>query len=138
MYDRIGWTGYGPGPPVECVEPFDHDVHRLGSALVVTVGGEIDLLTAPAFAHCLLENMPGAPVLVADLGAVGFMGACGVEVLREVADRAVAQGVALRLVAGTAVRATLRATRMLGEFEMYPSTEDAAAGRADPRGRAIS
>lgn len=91
---------------------------------VVRAIGEIDLLTAPGWAQILhgvcleLAAQPSppqpsspcpseavgqgqrpAPRLVCDLSGVGFLGACGLGVLVELAEHADRLGVALRVVA---------------------------------------
>ncbi|WP_165438423.1 STAS domain-containing protein [Pseudonocardia sediminis] len=61
---------------------------------LVTVGGEIDLATTPDLAAALTgvadPVTPGEAVI--DLGAVTFLGACGVGVLAEARGRASAAG----------------------------------------------
>jgi anti-sigma B factor antagonist len=70
--------------------------------LLVTVRGEIDLVTAPAVRQCLFdavdEQPPGGRILV-DLSGVTFFAAAGVRVLEAAGARAARGQVELVLVA---------------------------------------
>ncbi|HJT05228.1 MAG TPA: STAS domain-containing protein [Pseudonocardiaceae bacterium] len=65
---------------------------------VVTVTGEIDVVTAPDLADCLTTQLAGSRVVVVDLDGVRFLGSAGVAVLFEVNELATRQGRNLRLV----------------------------------------
>jgi anti-anti-sigma factor len=89
---------------------------------VVTVRGEVDLLTAPRLAAVLTEEADGrTPVLVADLSEVDFFGAAGLEALSQAARRAGAAGVSFRLVVGPQVRHLLS---LLGSERPLPAYEN--------------
>jgi anti-anti-sigma factor len=79
--------------------------------IVVRAIGEIDLLTAPAWRRTLdaavrIATSPAAvgravrpaPRLVCDLSATTFLGATGIGVLVDLAERTAASGVELRVV----------------------------------------
>jgi ABC-type transporter Mla MlaB component len=57
-------------------------------ARAVTVGGEIDALTAPELAACLAEQLSAVSLVVLDLNGVQFIGSAGLAVLFEANERA--------------------------------------------------
>jgi anti-sigma B factor antagonist len=67
-------------------------------ARVVTVTGEIDVVTAPDLADCLTTQLAGSRVVVVDLDGVRFLGSAGVAVLFEANELATRQGRDLQLV----------------------------------------
>ena len=67
-------------------------------ACVVTVTGEIDVVTAPELADCLTTQLAGSQVVVVDLDGVRFLGSAGVAVLFEANELATRQGRDLQLV----------------------------------------
>jgi anti-sigma B factor antagonist len=67
-------------------------------ACVVTVTGEIDVVTAPDLADCLTAQLAGSQVVVVDLDGVRFLGSAGVAVLFEANELATRQGRDLQLV----------------------------------------
>jgi anti-anti-sigma factor len=88
-------------------------------AIVVQVGGEIDLVTSGRFAAVLAEHIRACPgVLRIDLGEVRFFGAAGLRVLLRVRRDAEAAGVHLVVDPGRS-RAAERALRLL---DLCPSS----------------
>jgi anti-sigma B factor antagonist len=76
--------------------------------LVLRVVGEVDLATVGRLREQLHHHVPSEHRgLVLDCTAVSFLGACGIGLLAEIADRARAEEIALRLVAHS--RLVLRA-----------------------------
>jgi anti-sigma B factor antagonist len=67
-------------------------------ACVVTVTGEIDVVTAPDLADCLTAQLAGSQVVVVDLDGVRFLGSAGVAVLFEANELATRRGRDLQLV----------------------------------------
>ncbi|MCA1835992.1 MAG: STAS domain-containing protein [Actinobacteria bacterium] len=67
-------------------------------ARVVTVTGEVDVVTAPDLADCLTMQLAGSQVVVVDLDGVRFLGSAGVAVLFEANELATRQGRDLQLV----------------------------------------
>jgi anti-sigma B factor antagonist len=57
-------------------------------ARVVTVGGEIDALTAPELGVLLTAQLAAAPLVVVDLERVRFLGSAGLSVLFAANERA--------------------------------------------------
>ncbi len=86
-------------------------------AIVVQVGGEIDLCTAGALEATLAEHVRARPgVLRVDLGEVRFFGAAGLRVLVRAHRHAEAAGVHLVVDPGRS-RAAVRALELLDELE---------------------
>jgi anti-anti-sigma factor len=71
---------------------------RAQAARVVTVTGEVDVVTAPDLADCLTTQLAAAQVVVVDLDGVRFLGSAGVAVLFEANELATRRGCELRLV----------------------------------------
>ena len=59
---------------------------------VVTVGGEIDAVTAPELDAVVTAQLAVAPVVVLDLDRVQFLGSVGLSVLVKANERAVREG----------------------------------------------
>ncbi len=99
------------------------------AAAVVTVAGEVDLLTAPLVREKTCAVLEARPLLlVLDLRAITFFDSSGLAVLLEIARTAAGQGTTLRLACDTApVLRPLQATGLTGEFEIYRSPKEALA-----------
>ena len=86
-------------------------------ARVVTVGGEIDALTAPELAACLAEQLAAVSLVVLALDGVQFIGSAGLSVLFEANERATREGRHLRLVCHSrVVNRALDATELRKQF----------------------
>ncbi len=99
---------------------------------VVSVSGEIDLVTAPA-----LEQAIGAvvaenpPALVIDLSAVEFLGSVGLKILAATYEKlgnSTGFGVVAR---GPATRRPIHLTGLDKTFPLYPTLDDALTGVRD-------
>jgi anti-sigma B factor antagonist len=103
---------------------------RPGTA-VLTVRGEIDTLTAPAFTAAAKELVSGLDErLVVDMTGVTFLASSGLAVLIQTAHRAEDRGLRLRLVVATrAVRRPLEITATDRLFQLYSDLD--AATTAD-------
>ncbi len=105
-----------------------------GPAAVVTVGGEIDLVTAPELGEVVggvLEREPG--VLVVDLRGVDFLSSSGLQVLAG-AHRRLDEG-ALRVVSTSAVTSRPFTSTGLDEWiGLFTSVDQALAGVAGSGG----
>ncbi|MDT0386641.1 STAS domain-containing protein [Streptomyces dubilierae] len=99
------------------------------TARVVTVRGEMDLLTAPALRDRLdLLTAGPCPDLVLDLRAVSFIDCTGLGVLCRARNRVLARRGRLRLVGGGAfLRRLFRYTGVAGAFEVLPGLPPTAA-----------
>lgn len=105
-------------------------------AVVITVRGEVDLLTSPLLRDALLTQLPGPGTrVIVDLTAVGFFGAAGLNVLATIRAAALAAGTGLCLVAHTRpVLLPLTITGMHTEFDIYPDLAHALRRVADEPG----
>lgn len=104
--------------PITSTPPIELDVRLEGRAVVVTVSGELDLLTAPAFEQALRRALAGRPPLVVvDLGGVGFLDSSALAVLATTHHEA-GQDTVVRLVATAPV--VVRPLELTGLSEVLP------------------
>lgn len=136
--DHADGNGSAGGLMASCaaVQPLGLTVtHPTAGVCVVTVDGELDILTAPLLDVCLREQFAAAPRhLVLDLERVHFLGARGVTCLRQA--RKLAQqtpGSQLHLAGGVnrVVARPLQVTGVLEQFDIYPTLADALATLTD-------
>jgi len=97
------------------------------AATVVTVRGEVDMLTSTLLGDRLLPHVRDTVShVIVDLTDVGFFGVAGITVLVNARQAAVAAGITLCLVASTRpVLLPLTITGLAGEFDIYPALADA-------------
>jgi len=82
-----------------CSDVLDLQVTGHGPhARVVTVGGEIDTLTAAELAVFVIAQVTAAPLVVLNLDGVQFLGSAGLSVLVQANELAAREGHHLRLV----------------------------------------
>lgn len=96
--------------------------------LVVTVNGELDMLTAPDLRRAVLERLESSSTIVLALDGVVFLGTSGLAALIEMREHAQRTGVTLRL--ACTERRVLRPLSIAGLhhlFEIHGSVEDAVA-----------
>lgn len=89
-------------------------------AVVVTAGGEVDMLTSPQLRTVVLEQFvdgAGVELVVLDLDGVTFLGTSGLAVLIEVREAAHASGVELRIVSSS--RRVLRPLTIAGLVPLF-------------------
>lgn len=102
----------------------DHD-----GVAVLSIGGEIDLVTAPALEEAIggvVVDNPSA--LIIDLSAVEFLGSVGLKILAATYEKlgdAAEFGVVAR---GPATRRPIHLTGLDKTFPLYPTVEDALTG----------
>lgn len=105
---------------------------RLGLAwpeegmLVVSVDGELDMLTAPDLRRAVIERLDSSSTIVLALDGVDFLGTSGLAALIEMREHAQRTGVTLRL--ACTERRVLRPLSIAGLhhlFEIHDSVEDA-------------
>jgi anti-anti-sigma factor len=110
----------------------DFYVHnrQASGCTVVTIGGELDVATAPVLRSHLDELISeGHARLVLDLAALEFLDASGVGVLARAMGRARAQDGWTRLThASPQVRRVLRITHLAEALPEFPSTAQALSG----------
>jgi anti-sigma B factor antagonist len=97
------------------------------SAVVITVRGEVDLVTSPLLRDRLLAHLHDtAPQMIVDLTKVGFLGAAGLTALLTARQAATAAGITLCVVAHTRpVLLPLTITGLDGVFDIYPDLAQA-------------
>lgn len=102
----------------------DHD-----GVSVVSVSGEIDLVTAPALEQAIGAVVAEGPTaLVIDLSAVEFLGSVGLKILAatyEKLGKSAEFGVVAR---GPATRRPIHLTGLDKTFPLYPTLDDALTG----------
>jgi anti-sigma B factor antagonist len=105
----------------------DHD-----GVSVVSVTGEIDLVTAPTREQALGTVLAGGPTaLVIDLSAVEFLGSVGLKILAatyEKLGKSTEFGVVAR---GPATRRPIHLTGLDKTFPLYPTLDDALTAVRD-------
>jgi anti-sigma B factor antagonist len=101
---------------------------------VVTVDGELDMLTAPALETCLREQLSTNPShLVVDLQQVSFLDSKGLNCLLQVREATQTTNTQLHL-AGLVTRAVarpLQVSQLLQRFTTYPTITQALAALLD-------
>jgi anti-sigma B factor antagonist len=101
---------------------------------VVTVDGELDMVTAPLLEACLREQLATGPThLILDLQPVAFMASNGLNCLILIHELAQSTGVQLHL-AGLVTRAVarpLQVTQLLEVFNTYPTLAQALTALTD-------
>jgi anti-sigma B factor antagonist len=105
------------------------DIDTRGSAVVVSVRGELDLATVPVLRDRLdtVGEVSDAPSpLVVDLSAVTFIGSAGLALLVDLHNKCTGRGTPMALVAtGSVVPRAIQVTALDQVFAMHGSVEDA-------------
>jgi anti-sigma B factor antagonist len=93
--------------------------------VVLSVSGEIDLVTVASLDVAIAEHVAAAPHLVLDLSEVSFFGSVGLASLIRARALADERDTRLSLVLGARVRRTMELTRTDEVFTVHPSVEEA-------------
>ncbi len=119
-------SALGKAEPL-CSDILDLQVAEHGvDARVVTVGGEIDALTAPELDAVVTAEVAAAPLVVVDLDGVQFLGSVGLSVLVKANERAAREGGHLRLVCHSRmVNRALDATGLRDQFSFADTVSQA-------------
>jgi anti-sigma B factor antagonist len=107
-------------------------VHSNGHGVILTVGGEVDLATAPQLHAKLVDLVEGgeAASILVDLTPVAFMDSTGLTVLLAAHKRAQAAGRSIRLVCpGGRVLRVLRVTGAEKILAIHGSLVEAMAAQ---------
>jgi anti-anti-sigma factor len=111
---------------LSAADPITTSVARREGVAVVTVGGEIDLSTAPAFEAAItgaLDDDP--PVLVIELSEVSFMASVGLRILAATHEK-VSKSAQVAIVANNpATNRPMQLTGLDKVMSMYPTLDDA-------------
>jgi anti-anti-sigma factor len=95
-------------------------------ARVVTVGGEVDALTAPELAAVVTAELAAAPLVVVDLDGVQFLGSVGLSVLVQANELATREDRHLRLVCHSRmINRVLDATGLRDQFSYADTVSEA-------------
>ncbi len=115
------------GSPVSEDNRMDISVERVGTVIVVSVNGTVDLASAPSLRTELEQRLTHAsPKLVIDLSGVDYIDSYGLGVLVEAMKRARHAEGEVRLCAPRAeVRTVLDVTGLSGRILVLPSRRDA-------------
>ncbi|MFD1150022.1 STAS domain-containing protein [Saccharothrix hoggarensis] len=98
------------------------------SVTVVSVSGEVDMLTAPQLRADVLRHIDAGTTVVLDMSGVSFLGSAGLAVLVEAAQQGKRRGAAFRVVAvERAVTRPLAATGLGEVFSVFESVDAALA-----------
>ena len=111
---------------VSAADPITTSVaHREGVA-VVSVGGEIDLSTAPAFEEVIAEALEeGPPALVIELSEVTFMASVGLRILAATQEE-VGSSIQFAVVADHAAASRpMQLTGLDNVISLYPTLDEA-------------
>jgi len=94
--------------------------------VVLTVSGEIDIITAPDFEKAIARVLATSPAhLVLDLSEVSFFGSLGLATLIRTADAVARRPVRLTLIAGRLALRTMELTKTVDLFTLRDSVEAA-------------
>lgn len=99
----------------------------VGSAVVLSVAGEVDVVSAPKLAAAAADAASSAStLLVVDLSQVKFFGSAGLSVL--VGARETAPDLGLKVIASAQVRRPIEVTGLDKVLEVYDTLEQALGG----------
>jgi anti-sigma B factor antagonist len=111
---------------LSAADPLNTSVAHRDGVSVVSVGGEIDLSTAPAFEEAIagvLDEHP--PVLVIELSAVNFMASAGLRILAATHEKLGEAGQLAVVASHPAVSRTIQLSGLDQLFSLYPTLNDA-------------
>lgn len=93
--------------------------------VLVEVGGEIDLFSAPEFGAWVRRSGMSASRMIIDMTGVEFFGSAGLPILQAVNSEKVAAGESWAMICGRPVLRLLRAAGLDTAFPCYPSVQGA-------------
>jgi anti-sigma B factor antagonist len=118
---------------VSAADPITTSVEHREGVAVVSIGGEIDLSTAPAFEAVIAEALEeDPPVLVIDLSEVTFMASVGLRILAGTQET-VGKSIQIAVVADNAAASRpMQLTGLDNVIALYPTLDEALTtlGRA--------
>lgn len=115
-----------PEVPETAVPLVSVEVERRAEAVVVAIGGEVDLLTAPRMEQAVFAALDEGPaVLVIDLLGVTFLASAGLAALMKAHEKA-GSTTQLRVVAaGSATLRPLEVTGLDKPLAVFPTRDEA-------------
>jgi anti-sigma B factor antagonist len=120
------------GLPLSATDPITTSVGYRDGIAVLTVGGEIDLVTAPALEEAISGVVATGPAaLVVDLSAVDFLASAGLKLLAATHEK-MGESAQFAVVArGPTTRRPIHLTGLDKTFSVYPTLDDALTGLQD-------
>ena len=113
---------------MSAADPITTSVAHRDGAAVVSVGGEIDLSTAPAFEQAIAEALEADPaVLAIELSEVTFMASVGLRILAATNEKI---GASTRIAVIADNQAAIRPIQLTGldtVVALYPTLNEALA-----------
>ncbi len=104
------------------------EISRNGNAIVIRLGGELDLYTVPAVRGELLRSLDGAAgTVVVDLARVGFMDSTALALLLEARARLSERDRFLLAAPALEARRALAVSGLDRHFAVHATVEDALA-----------
>ena len=114
------------GQRLSPADPISTSVAHRNGVAVVTVGGDIDLSTAPAFEAAIASALEDAPtVLVVELSAVDFMASVGLRILASAREQLEGSGQLAVVANNPATRRPIQLTGLDKMFSLYRTLGDA-------------
>ena len=124
--------GPDEGSPLSAPDSITTLVADLDGVSVVSVSGEIDLVTAPALEQAISGVVAGGPTaLVIDLSAVEFLGSVGLKILAATYEKLGGNSEFGVVARGPATRRPIHLTGLDKTFPLYPTLDDALTGVKD-------
>lgn len=119
------------GWPLSAADPITTSVaHREGVA-VVSIGGEIDLSTAPAFEAAIAEALEDGPTaLVIELSGVTFMASVGLRILAATQENSGKTSPVAVVADNPAASRPIQLTGLDNVVSLYPTLDEALSALA--------
>jgi anti-sigma B factor antagonist len=120
---------------VSAADPITTSVAHRDGVAVVSIGGEIDLSTAPAFEAVIAEALEeDPPALAIELSEVTFMASVGLRILAATQDK-VGKSIQIAVVADNAAASRpMQLTGLDNVISMYPTLDEALAALGEAAG----
>jgi anti-sigma B factor antagonist len=117
---------------LSAADPITTSVARRDGAAVVSVGGEIDLSTAPAFEEAIAEALQDDPrVLAIELSEVTFMASVGLRILAATNEK-IGKSTRIAVVADNqAATRPIQLTGLDSIVALYPTLDEALDALVD-------
>lgn len=123
----IEQTGDSVGPT-----PFQVGKHQVGEAIVLTVAGEVDMLSAPRLAQAIQTASAAKPgALIVDLSKVDFLASAGMTVLLTAQAEASAPTGFAVVAQGPATSRPIKLMGIDSVLPLYSTLDDALIDIAD-------
>ena len=126
MTDSPGVADGSSGAATDAGDGLDLEASVPAEGIVVlAVGGELDMLTAPELRREVADRIPAVSLVVLDLDGVRFLGTSGLAALIEIREQAHRAGVELRI--ACTERRVLRPLGIAGLHHLFDLHDDVDA-----------